>query len=210
MEPKNNPTVLVMCQKCLVMSGYPKSEIGDPQPGQEIAIQCQHCRETITLIFQPTPPHKGPGRPKAFDNPQHVWELFLQYKAFCKDNPFLVRAYVGKDGDPVWQEKERPLTWDGFDCFVLDRGIINDLEDYRINRNGAYDEFSGVISRINKVIREDKFGGAAAGVFNHNIIARDLGLVDKKEQNVVFEQPLFGPEEDESNNDQDGNADNQK
>jgi hypothetical protein len=40
-------------------------------------------------------------------------------------------------------------------------------------------EFTGVCASIEQAIREQKFTGAAAGLFNHAIIARDLGLVTK-------------------------------
>ena len=38
-----------------------------------------------------------------------------------------------------------------------------------------------IIRAIGLEIYEDKFNGATAGVFQHNIIARDLGLTDKKD-----------------------------
>ena len=41
--------------------------------------------------------------------------------------------------------------------------------------------FFKVCQAAEQTIREQKFMGAAAGFFNHAIIARDLGLVDKKD-----------------------------
>ena len=41
--------------------------------------------------------------------------------------------------------------------------------------------FFRVCQAAEQTIREQKFMGAAAGFFNHAIIARDLGLVDKKD-----------------------------
>ena len=49
-----------------------------------------------------------------------------------------------------------------------------------------------VITRIRETAYNQKFTGAAADLLNANIIARDLGLSDKKEMNVNAEQPLFG------------------
>ena len=43
------------------------------------------------------------------------------------------------------------------------------------------DDFSAVTTRIEDIIYEQKFTGAAADLLNPNIIARDLGLADKKE-----------------------------
>jgi hypothetical protein len=42
-------------------------------------------------------------------------------------------------------------------------------------------DFSEVIHAIEEIIRTQKFEGAAVGAFNANIIARDLGMVDKKD-----------------------------
>jgi len=41
--------------------------------------------------------------------------------------------------------------------------------------------FSTVIADIEAVIKSQKFQGAAAGLLNANIIARDLGLADKSD-----------------------------
>jgi hypothetical protein len=40
-------------------------------------------------------------------------------------------------------------------------------------------DFSKVLTHVREVIYNQKFTGAAAGFLNPNIIARDLGLVDK-------------------------------
>ena len=38
-----------------------------------------------------------------------------------------------------------------------------------------------IIHKIEEIIYNQKFEGAAVGIFNSNIIARDLGLSDKKD-----------------------------
>ena len=43
------------------------------------------------------------------------------------------------------------------------------------------EDFIDVTSKIDRVIRDQKFSGAASDMLNANIIARDLGLTDKKE-----------------------------
>lgn len=43
------------------------------------------------------------------------------------------------------------------------------------------DGFGEVTSRVDEIIRTQKFEGASAGLLNANIIARDLGLADKSE-----------------------------
>jgi hypothetical protein len=44
------------------------------------------------------------------------------------------------------------------------------------------DGFSDVTKEIDYIIRTQKFEGASAGMLNPNIIARDLGLIDKSDQ----------------------------
>ena len=46
------------------------------------------------------------------------------------------------------------------------------------------DDFSMITTRVDGIIRTQKFQGGAADLLNPNIIARDLGLVDKKETDV--------------------------
>jgi hypothetical protein len=70
----------------------------------------------------------------------------------------------------------RAMTIGGL-CIFLDIDE-NTWRDYRNNKDGT---FSRVCGQAEQVIREQKFTGAAAGLLNHAIIARDLGLVDKKD-----------------------------
>ncbi|MDC9826565.1 terminase small subunit, partial [Devosia sp. ZB163] len=45
--------------------------------------------------------------------------------------------------------------------------------------------------RVDEIIRAQKFEGAAAGLLNPNIIARDLGLADKQELTGKGGSPLM-------------------
>src|SRR5699024_5716674 len=67
--------------------------------------------------------------------------------------------------------KMRAMTLDGL-CLFLDI----DSETWRRWRSD--NDFCGVVSRAEQVIRDQKFSGAAAELLNPNIIARDLGLKD--------------------------------
>jgi hypothetical protein len=52
------------------------------------------------------------------------------------------------------------------------------LRNFEQNNKDSKD-FMPIITRIKEIIYNQKFSGAAAGFFNANIIARDLGLSDK-------------------------------
>ena len=120
------------------------------------------------------------GRPKKF-TPESLWKYFVGYQEYCKENPKLKHDFVGKDADEVYRKIEIPLTWEGFQIYIWNQGANGDLKDYLSNKNNAYDEFSPILARIRIIIYEDKFTGAAAGLFNHSIIARDLGLKDHQD-----------------------------
>jgi hypothetical protein len=45
-------------------------------------------------------------------------------------------------------------------------------------------DFSEIVEEADEIIREQKFEGAAAGLFNANIIARDLGLREASDSRV--------------------------
>lgn len=115
------------------------------------------------------------GRDKIFETPIHLWEAACEYFEWCEENPLIEVDYRGKDLEQVEIPKMRAFTWQGLELFV----DIHRLKDYK--SNPEYKDFSPVIEQIEKIIYNQKFSGAAAGFLNPNIIARDLGLVDKKD-----------------------------
>lgn len=125
------------------------------------------------------------GRPKKIESSEQLWKLFRQYKKWAKDTPRLKQDFVGKDGDEVHRKLERPLTFVEFEAYLFERMIISDLGDYERNKENRYAEFTTIIRAIKNVIEADQFGGAAVGIFQHNIIARKLGLADKQEARQV-------------------------
>lgn len=115
------------------------------------------------------------GRDKIFSDPELLWDASCEYFKWCEENPLIEIDFKGKDADRVEIPKMRAFTWEGLELFL----DIHSLRDYKTNEN--YKDFSQVITRIEKIIYSQKFTGAAAGFLNPNIIARDLGLSDKKE-----------------------------
>jgi hypothetical protein len=134
----------------------------------------------------------GAGRPKLIESPEILWKLFIQYKDWVDQNPILVEDYVGKDGDRIFRQKNRCLTMEGFENFVADiDNMPMDLGDYFANSNDSYKEFSTICSRIKRTIRQDQIEGGMAGVYNPSITQRLNNLVDKQENKIIAEQPLF-------------------
>jgi hypothetical protein len=127
------------------------------------------------------------GRPKAFKDQKHLWKLACQYFQWVDDNPFIKTDFIRsgeRAGEVVKQECQRPYTWSGLETYLCEKNYLSTLEDYKANTDGRYADFADVIRAIEGVMRTQKFDGATVGAFCHNIIARDLGLVDKHEQDI--------------------------
>lgn len=138
------------------------------------------------------------GRPNKINSPEHLWELFQAYKKHTKENPFIVKDFVGKDAEMVYREKERPLTIEGFENYCADQNVIQDLGDYFSNTRGRYKRFSAICSRIRREVRSDQIEGGMAGMYNPSITQRLNNLVEKVQQTIV-EQPLFNIDESDDN-----------
>lgn len=143
---------------------------------------------------------KKTGKPKAIPSPKKLWELACEYFQSVDDSPGIKKDFI-KGGEMagtiVDMETMRPYTWEGFEDYLFQRGIISDLEDYRYNKDGRYSEFGGIIRAIGKVIYDRNFSGAAMNFLNSNLIARQLGLAEKTQVKVTEEQPLFEDGEDD-------------
>lgn len=140
------------------------------------------------------------GRPKCFESPKHLLEVFEAYRKECKANPIKKHIFVGKDGAPEWQFLERPLTMDGFEVYMFEHDICRDFGDYVTNSTGAYNDFSAIITYIRRQIRQDQISGGMAGIYNHTLTARLNGLVEKTETKGDIKQEIVVKFEDEANN----------
>ncbi len=121
------------------------------------------------------------GRDKIFQDESMLWAAAVEYFEWVEDNPLqgakLFKIKGSDDKDEIVEEaysKMRAMTLDGL-CLFLDISRQT-WYDYK-----GRDGFIDVISKIDNVIRDQKFSGAAADLLNANIIARDLGLKDSTE-----------------------------
>ncbi len=118
------------------------------------------------------------GREKIFSSPQAMASTFGEYVDHLQAHPIITRKQVVVAQELVWAEEERyvPLTWAGFATFCGTHK--NYFQNFR-SRCSA--DFKEVIGQIDDFMFTQKFSGAASGIFNANIISRDLGLIDKKQ-----------------------------
>ena len=119
---------------------------------------------------------RGPGQPPKFNTPQEMWELAVKYFEWCGEKVILEDKVFSFQGEQTHDfiTHKRPMTQKGL-CVHLGIGVST-WHNYKNN-----DEFLEVTDAIEDIMFENKFSGAAVGMFNANIIARDLGLTDKQE-----------------------------
>lgn len=116
------------------------------------------------------------GRKPIFDTPEDLWDAAVEYFQWVEDNPLYEDKVTSYQGDNKHEPvaKMRAMTLDGLTIFL----DISTQTWYDYCKRKDYIE---VTHAIEKVIRSQKFAGAAADLLNANIIARDLGLADKSE-----------------------------
>lgn len=116
------------------------------------------------------------GRAPIFADADQLWDAAAEYFEWVEANPLYedkITAYQGVvTHEPV--SKMRAMTLAGLCVFL-------DIDRTTWAAYGAREDFSPVTTRVEEIIREQKFTGAAADLLNANIIARDLGLADKSE-----------------------------
>ena len=123
---------------------------------------------------------------KYIESPERMWKLFTDYVKHEASNPMFKVEYVGKEGEQVNTPLQVPITFEGFECYVADLEIINDLGDYVSNKGGAYGEYSTIITRIQKNCFAQNYKGAAVGLFNANLVAKKLGLAQVTENTTTI------------------------
>ncbi len=113
------------------------------------------------------------GRDKIIKSSEILWEAACEYFDKISNNPITVQDNKGtKHVNTV--SLLRPFTLHGL-CIFLDIDRVT-YYSYRDN-----EDYSTVVHKIDDIIYNQKFEGATIGIFNHNIIARDLGLTDKQD-----------------------------
>lgn len=129
------------------------------------------------------------GRDKLFSEPELLWEAATEYFVWCEENPLMEVDYRGKDVDRIELPKMRAFTMQGL-CLYLNcnTAYFRTFKAQLKKEDKQYEDFNTVITRIEETVYNQKFTGAAAGFLNPNIIARDLGLTDKKDLGINFDE----------------------
>lgn len=130
------------------------------------------------------------GRDKLFSSPDQLWQAACEYFEWCESNPLkeeqVMKIKVSRDEEEIRHvevSKMRAFTMHGLCSYLgVNTVYFNHFEtDIKDKKTEKAEGFRKVITCIREVIYNQKFTGAAAGFLNPNIIARDLGLIDKSE-----------------------------
>ncbi len=109
------------------------------------------------------------GAPRKYEDSEKLW-------ADC-DEYFTQRAAM------EWNRQPLPFTLASL-CLFLD------ISQETWTQWRSRDDLSEVVARVDEIIRDQKMTGAIVGAYNHNIVARDLGLADKTETKMTHEGAL--------------------
>lgn len=118
-----------------------------------------------------------PTFPEGPEGAQKLLEACEDYFAWCEENPLYEEKAFAYEGEITTHDspKLRAFTLNGLTLFI-------DVTDQTwINWRNHRPDLLEVIQWAEKVIKDQKFVAAAAGLLNANIISRDLGLADKTE-----------------------------
>jgi hypothetical protein len=121
------------------------------------------------------------GRDKIFKTSDIMWKAALEYFKDVAENPLekaiVYQGEISNKPEPLMRAmtiKGLCIYWGTHSTYLNDFVSSLDLDKKEDK------DFSQVISTIKEIIETQKFEGASAGLLNQNIIARDLGLADKK------------------------------
>lgn len=131
------------------------------------------------------------GRNTIIKDAKTLEEAANEYFQQCIDNPVIQIDYKGGRNGVERVEIPHPKVFQKGEfarfCGVSEWRLIEDLKE-------KGEDFSQIITYIEGIIRDQKFTYATVGMFNSNIVARDLGLSDKKE--VTNKVPPLFPDVD--------------
>lgn len=129
-------------------------------------------------LWQTVKKRKKQGQAQKYETAEHLLDSAFKYFEWADNTPITEKKGTHHQGTPLTLEtpKIRPYTLAGLRLF-LDISEPTWLS-YRKSKDA---EFRAAVETVDTIIRQQKFEGAAAEIFNANIIARDLGLADKSE-----------------------------
>lgn len=144
------------------------------------------------------------GKNKYIETPEMYKQIWEDYKKSVKDNPKLKHTFVGKDGNSAYEERERPITWDGFEVYTMLMGYNNsaDLSEYCNENNPSYKDYLPLSRAIKKECRADHIDGGMTQIYPASLTANITGMASKVETNNTHNVSILNidPLDDSANN----------
>lgn len=115
------------------------------------------------------------GAPHKYDA-MTLWKACVEYFHWVEDNPLKEEKVFHNQGNVTRAtvSKMRAMTMDGLYTFL-------DISPQSWKNWRTTEGLMETVQRVERIIRDQKFSGAAADLLNSNIIARDLGLTERIE-----------------------------
>ena len=122
-------------------------------------------------------------KPKSYQ-PQEWAQKFIDYLEVRQGKVWNKKECI-KSGDSAGTVFDvpisLPLTIESFCVFA--NVSMQTFSNYE--KKEGYEDYFGVTTRIRTVIEAEQLEGAVIGAYNPNIVARKLGLADKREEEVT-------------------------
>ncbi len=120
------------------------------------------------------------GRDKIFATPEDLWVACCEYFQEIDENPMqsqkLISTKFGVERKTVYHP--RPMTIGGLSTFL---GVVaTTWKQYRKHK-----DYAPICEAVQQIMYEQNLSGAMTGMLNAAIVARHLGLADKKENTVT-------------------------
>jgi hypothetical protein len=116
------------------------------------------------------------GRKPVFATPEDLWSACVEYFEWVEANPLYEEKAFASGGKVTVRKmrRMRAMTITGLVIFL-------DISFQAWTTYRTREGFVEITTRVDEIVRTQKFQGAAADLLNANIIARDLGLADRTE-----------------------------
>ena len=122
------------------------------------------------------------GRDKIFKTPEILQEAAYEYFEYQSKQKWERIDYKGKECQRVRIPTSSPFTIEGLCLFLgVNTKYFNTFE------RSCSEDFNNVITHIREIIHLQKFEGAAVGAYNANIIAHELGMKNRQQEDASAE-----------------------
>jgi len=115
---------------------------------------------------------------RIFRSPDELLKAWEGYKASLDEaaKKWPRVQYVGKDGKKVEDYPKLPMIIDGFEVYCYEHyGCVH---QYLANKDGLYDDFVPLVTRIKQECRADQITGGTLKMYDQRIVASLNGLKD--------------------------------